>query len=181
MKDFCREYPLLSLCGLSCGLCTMHLGGYCPGCGGGDGNQSCAIARCSREHGNVEFCCHCPEYPCRKFKGMDDYDSFISTRNLRENPKNVQTRGLDVCKAEMEEKTVLLRWLLDNCNAGRQKSPFAPAVNLLPLEDLRTIREHLASDSMALPLKERAKVAIALLQAAADARNINLKLRKKPK
>ena len=46
MKNVHREYPLLAMRGLSCGLCTMHLGGYCPGCGGGDGNQSCAIARC---------------------------------------------------------------------------------------------------------------------------------------
>ena len=34
MKIVHREYPLLAMCGLSCGLCTMHLGGYCPGCGG---------------------------------------------------------------------------------------------------------------------------------------------------
>ena len=36
---------------------------YCPGCGGGDGNQSCAIAQCSRNHG-VRFCCHYSAYPC---------------------------------------------------------------------------------------------------------------------
>ncbi|MDY3984673.1 DUF3795 domain-containing protein [Dysosmobacter sp.] len=181
MKDFQREYLLLSLCGLSCGLCTMYLGGYCPGCGGGDGNQSCAIARCSREHGNVEFCCHCSEYPCRKFEGLDDYDSFISTRNLRENLKSVQTRGLDACKAEMAEKITLLSWLLSNCNAGRQKSLFATGVNLLHVEDLRTIRARLESASIDLPIKERAKAATTLLQEAANARGIELKLRKKPK
>ena len=27
MKDFLRQEPLFSLCGLNCGLCTMHLGG----------------------------------------------------------------------------------------------------------------------------------------------------------
>ena len=47
MKDFLRQEPLFSLCGLNCGLCTMHLGGHCPGCGGGAGNQSCSLARCS--------------------------------------------------------------------------------------------------------------------------------------
>ena len=56
MKDFLRQEPLFSLCGLNCGLCTMHLGGHCPGCGGGAGNQSCSLARCSLQHGGVA--CH---------------------------------------------------------------------------------------------------------------------------
>lgn len=45
MKGFKRNNQLLSLCGLNCGLCPMHIDGYCPGCGGGAGNQSCRIAR----------------------------------------------------------------------------------------------------------------------------------------
>ena len=178
MKNFTRTYPLLALCGLSCGLCTMHLGEYCPGCGGGDGNQSCAIARCGMAH-DVEFCCHCPEYPCTRYDQIDAYDSFISTRNLRENLKNIQFKGLDACKAEMEEKAVLLDSLLKHYNAGRQKAPFAMAVNLLPLEDLREVWERLQTDAAALPLKERAKFAISLLYAAADSRGIDLKPRKK--
>ncbi len=59
MKGFKRENRLLSLCGLNCGLCTMKLGGHCGGCG--NGNQSCKIARCSLEHGGVEYCFQCPE------------------------------------------------------------------------------------------------------------------------
>ena len=34
MKGFAREETRFSLCGLNCRLCSMHLGGYCPGCGG---------------------------------------------------------------------------------------------------------------------------------------------------
>ena len=49
VKGFTRAETRFSLCGLNCALCSMHLGGYCPGCGGGAGNQSCAIARCSLE------------------------------------------------------------------------------------------------------------------------------------
>lgn len=26
MKNFIRDYPLFSVCGLNCGLCTMHIG-----------------------------------------------------------------------------------------------------------------------------------------------------------
>ena len=47
MKNFKRDNLLFSLCGLNCGLCPMKIDGYCPGCGGGAGNQSCKIARCS--------------------------------------------------------------------------------------------------------------------------------------
>ena len=65
MNGFTREEIRFSLCGLNCALCSMHLGGYCPGCGGGAGNQSCAKARCSLEHGGVPFCWECPEYPCQ--------------------------------------------------------------------------------------------------------------------
>lgn len=53
MKGFERENLWLSLCGL----CTMRLGGHCGGCG--NGNQSCRIARCSLEHGKVEYCFQC--------------------------------------------------------------------------------------------------------------------------
>ena len=34
MKGFTRNETRFSLCGLNCVLCSMHLGGYCPGCGG---------------------------------------------------------------------------------------------------------------------------------------------------
>ena len=54
MKGFERKNQLFSLCGLNCGLCPMRLGNYCGGCG--NGNQSCGIAKCSLEHGKIEYC-----------------------------------------------------------------------------------------------------------------------------
>lgn len=77
MNGFERDNSLLSLCGLNCGLCPMRLGGHCGGCG--NGNQSCRIARCSLEHGGVEYCCKCVGYPCEKYERIDEYDSFITT------------------------------------------------------------------------------------------------------
>ena len=67
MKGFTREDKRFSLCGLNCGLCPMQIGGYCPGCGGGEGNQSCAIARCSLEHDKVEYCWQSGDYPCSRY------------------------------------------------------------------------------------------------------------------
>ena len=68
MKGFTRSNLLLSLCGLNCGLCSMHLSGHCPGCGGGEGNQSCKITRCSLEHRNVAYWGDCGGYPCEKYE-----------------------------------------------------------------------------------------------------------------
>ncbi|MFR9188996.1 MAG: DUF3795 domain-containing protein [Anaerotruncus massiliensis (ex Togo et al. 2019)] len=68
MKDYQRQYPSFSLCGLFCGLCPIHhMENGCPGCGGGDGHQPCAVIRCGREHGGPEFCCDCPAYPCERY------------------------------------------------------------------------------------------------------------------
>ncbi|MCB8611537.1 DUF3795 domain-containing protein, partial [Faecalibacillus faecis] len=83
MKNFKRDNLLFSLCGLNCGLCPMKIDGYCPGCGGGAGNQSCKIARCSMEHGGIEYCFQCGKYPCEKYEGIDEFDSFITHQKRR--------------------------------------------------------------------------------------------------
>ena len=70
MKNFQRNNLLFSLCGLNCSLCPMNLNQYCPGCGGGEGNQSCSIAKCSIQHGNVEYCFQCENYPCKKYDNI---------------------------------------------------------------------------------------------------------------
>lgn len=179
MKNFIREYPLFSLCGLSCGLCTMHIGGYCPGCGGGDGNQSCSIARCSVEHG-VVFCSLCAEYPCAKYDGIDEYDSFISTQNMRENLDRVKEIGLAPYKAELDEKIMMLHTLLEQYNDGRHKSPFCTAVNLLKLDSLRHIMKQCKAEvTTDMTMKERAALVTAKLNLAADMQGISLKMRKK--
>ena len=54
MKGFTRTETRFSLCGLNCALCSMHLGGYCPGCGGSPGNQACTIARSEHTEYNTE-------------------------------------------------------------------------------------------------------------------------------
>lgn len=70
MKGIERKNQLFSLCGLNCGLCPMLLGSYCGGCG--NGNQSCKIAKCSLEHGEMEYCYECKQYPCEKYQHIDE-------------------------------------------------------------------------------------------------------------
>ncbi len=185
MEGFNRDYPLFSLCGLNCGLCQMRLGGYCPGCGGGSGNQACAIARCSLQHGVVQFCFECPEFPCGRYEGLEEYDSFISHRNMIQDLRKAKTIGIDAYRVELEERITILRSLLAEYNDGRKKTMYCQAANLLEIQDLREVMNQLAEamDSQAggLSLKEKAAIAAELFQMMADKRGVVLKLNKKPK
>lgn len=179
MKNFQRQDLLFSLCGLNCALCTMKLDHYCPGCGGGAGNQGCAIARCSLQHGDMEYCYQCGAYPCEKYAGITQYDSFITHRNQLKDMAKMQAIGAEVYHAELAEKSQLLQHLLENYNDGRRKSFFSLAVNLLDLQDLRLVMEQVAIHANQLTTKEKAALMATRLQAAAEQKNIILKLNKK--
>lgn len=183
MKGFTRTETRFSLCGLNCALCSMHLGGYCPGCGGGAGNQSCTIARCSLEHGGVSFCWQCPEYPCPHYEGFDEGDSFVPHRNRQQDIALARELGLETYLAQLEEKRTILEKLLAHYNDGRRKTFFNTAVYLLPLEDLRSVMAALdkRSELNEQTVKERALAAVGLLQEMADHWSTSLKLNKKPK
>lgn len=182
MKNFERRYPLFSLCGLNCGLCPMHLDNYCPGCGGGPGNQPCAIARCSQQHGGIEYCYLCDEYPCEKYKGVDAYDSFITHRHQLKDLEKAKRIGIDTYQAELVEKMEILKYLLENYNDGRRKSFFCITVNLMELQDIKSVLEQITIETEAddLTLKEKAVLVAELFQTMAEKRNIVLKLNKKP-
>ena len=182
MKGFTRAETRFSLCGLNCALCSMHLGGYCPGCGGA-GNQSCTIAKCSLEHDGVQFCRKCPEYPCSRYEGFDDGDSFVPHRNRKQDVAKARELGVDAYLARLEEKRTILEDLLAHYKDVRRKTFINTAVYLLPLEDLRTVMASLDS-RMGLSeqtAKERALAAVGLLQEAADRQGISLKRNKRPK
>ena len=176
VKGFTRKNQLFSLCGLNCGLCTMHLGGHCGGCG--NGNQSCKIARCSLEHGGVEYCCECPHYPCEKYETIDEYDSFITHRKRRADMERLRTIGVDRYNAGQEEKVRLLDYLLSSFNDGRRKTLFCLAVNLLELSDVQDTVDQLIEADLST-VKDRAVYAAALLQKAAGEKGISLKLNRK--
>lgn len=130
MKDFKRSYLLFSLCGLNCGLCSMHIGNYCPGCGGGPGNQPCAISRCSQRHGGIEYCYLCDEYPCEKYQGIDLLDSFITHRNQLKDFEKVKKMGLECYQAELEEKIEILKYLLAKPNTSSSKSVSVKSISI---------------------------------------------------
>ena len=81
------------------------------------------------------------------------------------------------------KKRTILDELLAHYNDGRRKTLFNTAVYLLPLEDLQSVMTSLDSrpELGQQEIKERARVAVELLQEAADRRSISLKLNKKPR
>lgn len=104
MKNFKRENLLFSLCGLNCGLCPMNLNQYCPGCGGGEGKQSCSIAKCSLQHGNVEYCFQCENYPCEKYDNIDEFDSFITHQHQKQDMEKFKKLGIELYSAEQQRR-----------------------------------------------------------------------------
>jgi len=87
--------------------------------------------------------------------------------------------GIEAYRAEQNAKIQLLEHLLANYDDGRRKSFFCLAVNLFELADGQAILEQLACEvDPAAPIKEKAKAAAGLFQAAADDKGMILKLRK---
>jgi hypothetical protein len=160
----------------------MHIDRYCPGCGGGAGNQPCAVARCGSGRG-LEYCYLCDAYPCEKYKDTEMYDSFITHRHQLKDFEKVKAMGLDAYQSQLAEKIEILRYLLANFNDGRRKSFFCLAVNLLELQDVKSVMAQIATETKPdnLTIKEKAVLAANLFQAMAAKRNIILKLNRKTK
>ncbi|MBE0451987.1 MAG: DUF3795 domain-containing protein [Clostridia bacterium] len=181
MKDFERKNLMFSLCGLNCVLCPMKLGGYCPGCGGGPGNQSCSFARCSLSHGKVEYCTQCPEFPCNKYDGVEQYDSFITHQGQMKDLERAKNIGIAAYNEELDKKKEILEKLLKEYNDGRKKTFYCIAVNLLDLEELedamRMVEEF--DTSHTLTVKEKAEQIKSVFEDLAQQKNMVLKLRKK--
>jgi hypothetical protein len=182
VKNFQRKDLSFSLCGLNCELCTMKLDNYCPGCGGGAGYQSCSIAKCSKQHDSVEYCYQCSEYPCEKYEGIEEFDSFITHRNQLKDMQKAEKMGIEQYHLEMIQKVDILKYLLADYNDGRRKSFFGIAVNLLDLQDVKNIIEEINSQTTSnnLTIKEKASVAVTVFQTVAQQKNIILKLNKQP-
>lgn len=160
-------------------MCPMLLGNYCGGCG--NGNQSCRIAKCSLEHGKVEYCYECKQYPCEKYQRIDEYDSFITHRRQKADLERAQSIGIAQYNLEQQEKIQILSHLLSNYNDGRRKNFFCVVVNLLELSELREAMKQIRSNDelSLLSFKAQCSYVAEVFQKIADRRNIKLQLVKK--
>ena len=180
-----RKSPLFSACGLNCGLCPrFYTAGTskCPGCSGEDfllKHPKCGVLSCSRRKG-IEFCFECEEFPCRKYDGADESDSFISHFRQFADLNKAKRIGTDDYMNELNEKISMLKNLLENFDDGRRRSFFCTAVSLLDLRDIKKIVKQAETETYpAQPAKERAAAAVRLFSETAQSCGISLKLRKK--
>ncbi len=186
MKEYIRDCPLFSLCGLNCGLCPRYQTtgkSKCPGCGGPDfhlQHPTCAVITCNSKHDNVEFCFQCSEYPCDRYRERRDLDSFITYKNVMSDFEKVRTEGIDAYRIKLDEKVSILEFLMENFNDGRRKNFYCLAVNLLNYEDLLEILEEINADisKQDIELKEKIAKIVMLFEKKAQKDNIELKLRK---
>ena len=187
MKDKVRKYPRFSACGLNCGLCPRYYTqgtSRCPGCAGegfSEVHPPCGILSCSLRKG-LEYCFLCDEFPCKKYDGADESDSFISHKNQFSDMERAKKMGLAAYEEELNTKVQILEGLIKNYDDGRRKNFFCIAVNLLSLEDVILVKEQInkAVDKDAT-LKEKAVTAAHLFEEKANEKGIALKLRKKVK
>lgn len=182
-----REYPFFSACGLNCGLCPRHQtagASKCPGCAGSGfsaKHPSCGVLSCSQRH-KVEYCYLCEEFPCKKYDGADQTDSFITHRHQFKDLEKARQLGIKAYAEELNQKMKLLAILLQEYDDGRHKSFFCLAVNLLQWQEIQAVVGQLAAETRPEHApKEKAATATRLLENVAAKRNIELRLRKKQK
>lgn len=157
----------------------MLLGNHCGGCG--NGNQSCRIAKCSLEQGEIEYCYECKQYPCEKYWHIDEYDSFITHRRRKTDLERAQIIGIEQYNLEQRGKIQILSHLLANYNDGRRKNFFCVSVNLLELSELQEAMKQIQANHelSSLSVKEQCAYVAETFQRIADRRNIKLQLIRK--
>jgi len=135
------------------------------------------LSCCQRK--GLEYCFLCEEFPCEKYEGVDESDSFITHLNQFKDMEKAKQIGIEAYEVELDAKVRLLEELLVHYDDGRRKSFYCLAVNLLELAETEAILTRVRTEVDAdAPVKEKAKAVASLLQAKADETGIILKLRK---
>ena len=178
-NKFKRDDLLFSLCGLNCSLCPMFIRGGCTGCREGSTcYMICESAPCSIEHGNIDYCFECREYPCEKYDGVDLHDSLISHRNQLKDMEKAKTIGIENYRAEQRVKKGILDRLLNEYDNGHRDVFFCLAVNLMDVDDLKEVLDEADKSTKNMNLDEKSDFMKDSLNECAEMRNISLKLRR---
>ena len=178
-SEFNRADGLFSLCGLNCGLCPMQIRGECSGCfNGSTCYQTCPIAPCSVRHGNVDYCFQCNEYPCKRYDGIDKYDSLISHRNQKKDLAKAKAIGIEAYLAEQRTKRSILDRLLKEYDDGDSDVFFCLTVNMLGVDDLDAVLDRADKEAVHKGIRDKNAYIKKLLYDCAEKRNIPLELRR---
>ena len=177
-KIFKRLDSLFSPCGLNCSLCPLFVRGNCAGCQEGSHCASvCQFVPCSLEHGGVNYCFECEQYPCDNYEGVDGEDSLISHLNQLNDMKKAQKIGIEKYHEEQIIKVSILKRFLDSYDNGHQDVFFCLAVNLMEINDLNGVLKQADNLSENMSFSEKLNCVKRLLNDCASKRGITLKLR----
>mgnify|MGYP003299838291 FL=1 len=157
----------------------MLIRGGCTGCREGSScYKVCNFAPCSIEHGNIDYCFECEEYPCEKYDGVDLHDSLISHRNQKKDMEKAKRIGIENYRKEQMLKKEILNRLLAEYDTGRREVFFCLAVNLLELDDLEIILKEADEQTVNMNLNDKSDFMKKALNECGERRNIELKLRR---
>lgn len=92
------------------------------------------------EHGAVDYCFECEDYPCDKYEGIDENDSLMTHINQLIDMEKAKTMWIEKYNQEQSHKVQILNKFLENYNYGNNEVFFCTAVNLLSLDDLINIK-----------------------------------------
>ena len=135
-----KAHPTIGACGIDCGLCPRYntkAASRCPGCAAPGflelGGQWCKMTRCAVRDRGYETCAECDEFPCYRFAGWDEADSFVSHLKSLDNLRAIRESGLQQFLDVQQARMGLLEAMLREFEDGRSKSYCCRAAALLPL------------------------------------------------
>ncbi len=157
----------------------MFIRGECTGCRQGSScYKICGFAPCSIEHGNIDYCFECMEYPCEKYDGVELHDSLITHRNQKKDMEKAQRIGIENYRKEQIQKKEILNILLSEYDIGHRDVFLCLAVNLLELDDLKAVLKEANESTKGMDLNVKSDYMKDALNGCAKKRNIELKLRR---
>lgn len=178
-KEFKRDDLLFSLCGLNCSLCPMFVHKSCTGCIKDSMCYNiCDIVPCSIEHGLVDYCFECGEYPCNKYDGIDENDSLMTHINQLKDIQKAKTLGIERYNQIQSQKVQILHRLLEDYNYDNNELFFCTSVNLLPLDNLLSVVNNLDETTEKMTPEQRYTYLKDRLFECANNQNIRIELRK---
>ena len=182
------EYPELGVCGLNCKFCPRYMSqaeSRCSGCKTESRmSAGCPFITCAVKHKEIEFCWDCAEKTgCRKWadhrEAGKQFDSFKCYQKLEDDIRFVEMHGLKDYLKLSDEKSALLKQMVDGYNDGRSMNLFCIAATVFEAAELRGALDEAAGVNRETEdLKARNKSMRSILKRIADQRGYRLELRK---
>jgi hypothetical protein len=179
-----KRYPTIAPCGLDCGLCPRYYTAgksRCPGCCGPDfasKHPSCSFITCCVKKQRLETCGECPEFPCAKFKSVEEYraaesSSYPPARKMLPNLHFIRRHGLAGFLRDQRRRIRVLEAMLEDFDDGRSRSFYCRVAALLEPSDVKAALQRARRETEATGFprqdpKARAKLLRGLLDVRAD-------------